>query len=189
MTASKASTPQSVAVSGRLTSPSFAVRVTPLVEIAVFIQVGERIGLWPTLAVVILTAVIGTALLRAQGLATLRRAQESLEQQAFPINEVFDGACLLFAGALLLTPGFVTDGVGFLLFVPAFRGLIRKMLAQYLVRSGRIFVSAHGTGSRNGEPGEGRRDGDVIDGEFTDITPAAGDLPPKRDGTSPWSRK
>ncbi|MFQ5974043.1 MAG: FxsA family protein, partial [Alphaproteobacteria bacterium] len=81
----------------------------PLIEIAVFIQVGGIIGLWPTIAVVVLTAVIGAALLREQGSATLTRAQREMAERRIPVRELFDAVCLLLAGALLLTPGFVTD--------------------------------------------------------------------------------
>ena len=102
----------------------------PIVEIAVFIEVGGRLGLWPTLATVILTAMAGTALLRQQGLATLQRVHESLEANRFPMAEVFDGLCLLVAGALLLTPGFVTDAAGLLLFVPAVRGALRRAFGR-----------------------------------------------------------
>ena len=92
--------------------------VIPIVEIAVFIEVGGRIGLWNTVAVVIITAMIGTWLLRSQGLKTLESARRNMERQVFPVAELFDGICLLLAGGLLLSPGFVTDAFGFLLFVP-----------------------------------------------------------------------
>ena len=71
----------------------------PIIEIVLFIEVGGRIGLGPTISVVVLTAFAGTFLLRQQGLATLRRAQASLEENRFPLDEVFDGLCLVGAGA------------------------------------------------------------------------------------------
>ncbi len=92
--------------------------LVPIIEIAIFIEVGGEIGLWNTLAVVVLTAIVGTWMLRAQGMRTLRSAQDSLARQVFPVSEVFDGLCLLVGGALLLTPGFLTDALGFLLFQP-----------------------------------------------------------------------
>ena len=92
--------------------------LVPLIEIAVFIKVGGWIGLWPTLALIVLTAVLGTWQLRAQGIATLARARSQMERGVMPARELFDGLCLLVAGALLLTPGFVTDAMGGLLFVP-----------------------------------------------------------------------
>ena len=105
----------------------------PILEIAVFVEVGGRIGLGPTLAVVVATALAGAALLRHQGLATLHRARHSLAEGRMPMAEVFDGLCLIFAGALLLTPGFVTDGVGLLLFVPGLRAVLRALLGRRLV--------------------------------------------------------
>ena len=144
----------------------------PMIEIAVFIEVGGRIGLGPTLVTVILTAVIGTALLRRQGLATLVRAQESMALGRFPVAEVFDGLCLLVAGALLLTPGFVTDAVGLLLFVPVVRAALRQALGRYLLASGRVTVWADGPeAAGNGGSGGGT----VIDGDFQEV-------PEPRDG-------
>ena len=136
----------------------------PIMEIAVFIEVGGRIGLWPTIFIVIATAVIGTSLLRHQGLATLIRAQESLQKGDFPVHEVFDGFCLLVAGALLLTPGFVTDGVGLLLFAPPVRAVLARAAWRYMVRHGRIDINSSPPGS-----------GPVIDGEF--------DIVDKEDGS------
>ena len=117
-----------------------ALIVVPMAEIALFVQVGGAIGLWPTLAIVVATAVAGTALLRAQGVSTLRRAQASLDKGVFPVAEVFDGLCLLVAGALLLTPGFFTDTVGLLLFVPAARALLRELLWRWLRARGDVRV-------------------------------------------------
>lgn len=137
----------------------------PLIEIAVFIEVGGLIGLWPTLAIIVATAVAGTMLLRVQGLATLARAQHSLNRQQFPVKEVFDGLCLLLAGALLLTPGFVTDTLGFLLFVPPLRAMLRSALWNYLKSVGRVTVNMDGDGPA----------GDVIDGDFREVNPDESD--------------
>lgn len=169
----------------------------PLLEIGVFIEVGERIGLWPTIATVVLTAMMGTALLRHQGLATIGRVQQSLEAGRMPLTEMFDGLCLVLAGALLLTPGFVTDAVGFLLFVPPFRALLRTAIAAYLIRSGRVHATVNmGPGGPGGGPGGpggpgtrpppgGPADGPVIDGDYQDVTPNpdAGRLDGGRPGT------
>ena len=138
----------------------------PIVEIAVFIEVGGRLGLWPTLATVILTAMAGTALLRQQGLATLQRVHESLEANRFPMAEVFDGLCLLVAGALLLTPGFVTDAAGLLLFVPAVRVALRRAFGRYLVASGRLDAWTEKPG-----PFASGGGGTVIDGEYHEVPP------------------
>ena len=86
----------------------------PIVEIGLFIEIGGWIGLWPTIGVVIVTAFAGTTLLRLQGLSVLQRVQESANRNELPVQEVFDGLCLLVAGVLLLTPGFFTDLIGFL---------------------------------------------------------------------------
>lgn len=138
----------------------------PVVEIAVFVKVGGVIGLWPTIAIVILTALAGSALLRYQGLTTFIKAQQHLAQGRMPLAEVFDGLCLLFAGALLLTPGFVTDIVGLLLFVPPFRAGLRNVVGRWLAASGRVHVQSSGF---DGRP-QGPRGPDVIEGEYTDLT-------------------
>ena len=157
----------------------------PLLEIAVFIQVGGLIGLWPTLGIVVLTAVIGTWQLRAQGLATLARGRAQLDAGQLPKRELFDGICLLFAGALLLTPGFVTDSFGFLLFVPAFRNWLREVLGRHVMAGAETRVWVQGEEVHPGRPPGGD---DVIDGEFTDVTPAEADRQIKgggRDGQRP----
>jgi UPF0716 protein FxsA len=150
-----------------------ALVITPIVEIAVFIEIGGEIGLWPTLAIVVITAMAGTALLRAQGIATLAQAQHSLARGEFPIRQVFDGACLLVAGALLLTPGFVTDGIGLALFLPPVRDFLRRRL----LASGRIHVDAGADASARPEPP--RQDG-VIEGEFHEVERDRDGEPPRR---------
>lgn len=162
----------------------------PIIEIAVFIQVGDIIGLWSTIAVVIVTAVIGTALLRQQGLSTLMRAQATMNEGRVPAEELFDGACLLLAGAFLLTPGFVTDSVGFLLFLPPFRKLLRSKAKGFIQRHGNIhIVGANGetmqTGPGFGQSphhphGEQTQDSTVIDADFEEVSP---------NPDSPWSGK
>ncbi len=144
----------------------------PIVEIAVFIQVGDWIGLWPTLAVVILTAVAGTALLRQQGLSILFRIQENLEANRVPVRELFDGVCLVIAGALLLTPGFVTDTIGFVLFVPPARAAIAAWIAARMVARADVRFHTTQSGPRPGPGG-----GPVIDGEFEDISDPTRDTP------------
>ena len=178
----------------------------PILEIAVFIQAGEAFGLWPTLGAVILTAVIGSAMLRHQGLSILARAQKSLAAGEAPIAEVFDGVCLVVGGALLLTPGFVTDTVGFLLLVPAIRRYARNWFLWYLASSGRVHVwtsgqgPAPGGGPSPGNAGPGGRSpggkssgGTVIDGDFEVIDDEApAEKEPGRDdrnlGKSRWGK-
>jgi len=150
----------------------------PIAEIAVFIDVGERIGLGPTLVVVVLTAIMGTALLRMQGFAVLIKAQASLQENRFPLNELFDGLCLVFAGALLLTPGFVTDSVGFLLFVPPFRALLRMWATRVFTARGQIHMGTTGGPGPQHEPRRDEFGSIVIDGDFSDVTESkAGENP------------
>ncbi len=149
----------------------------PVIEIGLFVQVGGMIGLWPTLAIVILTAVLGTALLRHQGLDTLRRVQDSLAHDRLPVAEMFDGLCLLMAGALLLTPGFMTDAFGFLLFVPPFRAVAAHAIGRYVLSHGRVHVHASTMGSGPGpDPRRRAGGGPVIDGDFEEVAPEAATL-------------
>ena len=143
-----------------------ALIAVPMVEIGLFIVVGTRIGLWPTLSLVVLTAIVGTALLRAQGISVLRRAQAALARSEMPVVELIEGACLLFAGALLLTPGFATDAFGLLLLIPA----VRLGMGRYIWRR----LSAHGGVHIHAQGGAGRG-GPVIDGEFEDLSPDRSD--------------
>lgn len=155
---------------------------TPILEIAVFIEVGDRIGLWPTLAIVVATAIAGTSLLRYQGLTTLRRAQISLARQEFPMQEVFDGLCLLLAGALLLTPGFVTDAVGLALFVPPLRRLLQGFIRRWMMRSGNVNMFVGGQEGPDRPPDGTRRD-TVIEGEWEEVRPEPREDPkPPRNG-------
>ena len=106
----------------------------PLVEIYFLIQIGDVIGAGFTIFMVVLTALIGAALVRYQGVTTLARAQKELIKNRMPAMEVIEGAFLLLAGALLLTPGFVTDALGFLLLVsPLRQNLIRRFLQARVV--------------------------------------------------------
>ncbi len=113
--------------------------VVPIVEIAVFILVGQQIGLGLTLALILATAVIGIILLRQQGFNVLERLREDVNAGRVPAAAMADGVLVLVAGILLLTPGFVTDAIGFLLFVPAVRDWVWRVIApMFLARlSGR----------------------------------------------------
>lgn len=102
----------------------------PIIEIGLFIQVGGFIGLWPTLLIVIGTAIAGTALLRAQGFGVMARAQEALNRGEVPVDQAIHGVFLLVAGLLLLTPGFMTDAMGFALFVPPVRLALGRFIWQ-----------------------------------------------------------
>ncbi|MBN1377756.1 MAG: FxsA family protein [Gammaproteobacteria bacterium] len=105
--------------------------VVPIVEMYVLLQVGSVIGAIPTIAMVVFTAMLGSVIIRIQGLATFLRFREKTLRGEMPAEEMLTGMALLVAGALLLTPGFVTDAVGFLLLVPAVRRyLLKRIIAQ-----------------------------------------------------------
>lgn len=167
----------------------------PLAEIAVFIKVGEIIGLLWTILLVILTAIVGVALLKQQGLATFARAQEALDAGRLPVDSVLDGVCLLVAGAFLLTPGLITDSAGFLLLVPAFRRALARWAIEKLSKHGSIQVKTFGGGPDPGADRPGRGEGPVIDGNYVrvddnedrskaDRRKGTGKKPDRR---SPWS--
>lgn len=134
----------------------------PIAEIAVFIEAGDRIGLWPTVAAIVATAVIGMFIIRLQGLAVIRRAQENLQADRFPGREIFDGLCLVLAGAMLVTPGFITDTIGFLLLIVP----LRRWAGT------RAWRAAERRGFTMAPPGlhEQPARGAVINGEFHDVT-------------------
>ncbi len=127
--------------------------VVPLAEIYVLLEVGSLIGALPTVGAVVLTAVIGAALVRVQGFSTLAQIRESLDRGEVPAVALVEGAFLLVAGALLLTPGFITDAVGFACLCPPLR---RFLITEYLLE--KLIVA----GRRSRRP----RDSDVIEGEF-----------------------
>lgn len=135
--------------------PLFAIifLLVPIVEIYLLIQVGQVIGAGWTILLVVLTAVIGVWLLRIQGLSTLTRAQQKLQENELPAREILEGMGLLVAGALLLTPGFFTDAVGFLLLFPPTRIWLAGRIAE------RMIVTA----AAGQHPGSARKQ-DVIEG-------------------------
>ena len=147
--------------------------IVPLAEIATFIAVGERLGLPTTLITVLLTAIIGTWLLRAQGFSVLNRVQAALARGELPIAEVFQGACLLFAGALLLTPGFLTDALGFAMFVPPIRDFLGRLSLSWFMRSGKAHVHVEGHRTRSRTQSDGTRrtppDPEILEAEFEEI--------------------
>ncbi len=127
--------------------------LVPLFEIYLLIQVGGVIGAGWTIFLVVFTAVIGVWLLRIQGISTLMRAQERMRANEMPAQEMLEGMGLVVAGALLLTPGFFTDAVGFLLLFPPTRIWLIKRIASRMVVSGGAHVYTHSS-----------RQHDVIDG-------------------------
>ena len=130
--------------------------LVPLLEIYLLIEIGSLIGAAWTVVGVVGTAALGAALVRRQGLAALARFRSATQSGELPALTIMEGLALLVAGALLLTPGFFTDAVGFLLLTPPLRQvLIRRWLA------GRAVVSGRST--------QGKRDSGVVEGEFRRI--------------------
>ena len=130
----------------------------PLIEIYLFIKVGAVIGALPTVLLVIVTALAGVSLLRAQGLRTLARLQREVSTGQLPAAAMLEGAALIAGGALLLTPGFLTDAMGFLCLVPITRrSIIAYLINNITVTSSRFY--AQSSASR-------RHDPNVIEGEY-----------------------
>lgn len=143
----------------------------PLIEIALFIQIGGAIGLGWTLATVVLTAVLGTVLVRNQGIHAMSQLRSSFSDLRDPTEPLVHGAMILFSGALLLTPGFFTDAVGFLLLVPGVRA------AAYKAIRARIKVArfeSERTPRPDYSPRGHNRHGDVIEGDYSEVTPDHG---------------
>jgi UPF0716 protein FxsA len=104
--------------------------VVPIAELAVIIQVGEAIGVWWTLALLIADSILGSMLMRSQGRAAWRRFNDVTRAGRVPAREVLDGALVIFGGALLLTPGFITDILGLALLLPPTRAVVRAVLVR-----------------------------------------------------------
>ena len=145
--------------------------VIPIIEIFFLIKVGEVIGAFPTIILVVLTAVIGAGLLRQQGLSTLARFQQNISAGKLPAQEMVEGIMLAVGGALLMTPGFVTDTMGFLCLLP----FSRKYIAANIIKRSGAKISAGMSGGFTGSAGgfyqqaNHRADEDVVEGEFTEV--------------------
>lgn len=136
----------------------------PIVEIAVLIKVGGLLGFLPTIGIVILTAVLGTAMLRAQSMSTLASVQSKLNAGEVPALQMMEGVALLIGGVLLLTPGFVTDAIGFFCLVPTTR---RWLIKRILARSNLVVMSSAQYRDGQAESQSSRpSNGDVIEGEY-----------------------
>ncbi len=108
--------------------------ILPAIELAVLIEVGRHIGILATLALIVTTGVLGAYLARSQGLAVLRQMRVETAAGRLPAEPLVDGVIILLAGAVLLTPGFLTDIAGFLCLIPAFRRMVKAMLWRKLNR-------------------------------------------------------
>ena len=103
----------------------------PIIEISIFITIGSKIGIFNTIAIILLTAIIGIFLVRRQGLSLLFNAQKNLQSGIFPKNEIIGGIFLLISGLLLITPGFFTDLIGFSFFVGSVRNFVSNIAYNY----------------------------------------------------------
>jgi UPF0716 protein FxsA len=131
--------------------------VVPIVELYVIVQVGEAIGLWPTLALLLADALLGSFLLKHQGRGAWRRFNEALAQRRFPGREVVDGLLIVVGGTLLLAPGFITDIFGLILLIPPTRAIVRSVLRRFTVgRFAIVGMSGGDPFGAGGAPG-GRR--------------------------------
>jgi UPF0716 protein FxsA len=134
----------------------------PIVEIYVIIQVGQAIGALWTIALLVADSILGSMLMRAQGRAAWRRFNAAIAEGRVPAREVLDGVLVIFGGALLLTPGFVTDVFGLLFLLPPTRALVRRLLVRRF--AGRFRVSA---------PPRGGGGGFDVDGTAHEVDPRA----------------
>jgi UPF0716 protein FxsA len=138
----------------------------PIAELAVIIQVGQAIGVWWTIGLLVADSLFGAWLMRHQGRATWRRFNEAVQVGRVPTREVLDGALVIFGGALLLTPGFITDILGFVLLLPPSRALVRGIVARRLAH--RMVASA--TRTRR-VPGDYDVEGTAVDIDSDRIEP------------------
>jgi UPF0716 protein FxsA len=150
--------------------------VVPIVELAILIRIGKAISLGPTLGIILLTGVVGAALAKREGLKTLARIQAELSAGTIPAGPMVDGLLILIAAALLVTPGVLTDVVGFLLLVPPARHRLRDALRRYLAK--RVTV-IHPDMSESFEQRQAHKE-DFIDVEAEEVCePSDGDELPR----------
>lgn len=152
--------------------------VVPILELAVIIQIGQAIGVLQTIALLIADSVLGAALMRSQGRAVWIRFNTALAEGRLPGREVMDGALVIFGGALLLTPGFLSDVLGLILLLPPTRAVVRKLLAA---RYGSRLMATAASGAQSRAFGFGGasppRYDDVVDSDATDVDPRHTELP------------
>ncbi len=131
--------------------------IVPIIELALFASVSEHIGIWTTVSLAFLTAIIGGGLVRHQGLQTLFSMRGSMDQGQMPLNDIFNGFCIVAAGALLITPGFLTDSIGFTLLIPPVRKVLRNIIRKHADISPNTYGQSH--------------DPNIIEGECIEIEP------------------
>src|SRR5919108_630184 len=142
----------------------------PIAELAVIIQVGQAIGVWWTIVILIADSVLGSMLMRSQGRAVWRRFNQTLQARRAPAREVADGVLVIFGGALLLTPGFLSDVVGLMFLLPPTRALIRRVFLRQAMK--RITVSMVGVTAP--PPRRRGRRADDVEGTAVDVDPRPG---------------
>ena len=135
----------------------------PIAELAVIIQVGQAIGVWWTIAILVADSILGSLLMRSQGRAAWRRFSDALAAGRTPAREVADGVLVIFGGALLLTPGFLSDVCGLLLLLPPTRAVIRRLFLRQAMR--RLTLSM----ARPRAPRRPRRSDDDLEGTAVDV--------------------
>jgi UPF0716 protein FxsA len=163
--------------------------VLPIAELYVIVQVAQGIGILPTLALLLLDGFVGAALARSQGRAAWERFNRALAEGRVPARETFDGAMIIFGGALLLTPGFLTDILGLALLIPPSRALLRGAIARLAKRRATIgWTVVSGPAGRGPGPGTGQRPGGFgrrpdydYEGSAREVSDPAGELPPRRE--------
>ncbi|MBL4799737.1 MAG: FxsA family protein [Oleispira sp.] len=150
--------------------------IIPLIELAVILKVNSFIGIGWTLGLIIITAFVGVKLLRRQGISTLLRANQKMQQGQIPAQELAEGFLLALAGALLLTPGFVTDAIGFTLLVPATRRVLvhrviafitPRMMSNTSFQSNSSFESGSFKDVNSQQDSQHRHDKITIEGEYS----------------------
>ncbi|WJG09250.1 FxsA family protein [Aliiglaciecola sp. LCG003] len=164
--------------------------ILPIAEIALLVNVGEQIGGWNTVAIVILTAFIGAYLVRQQGISTLLQAQQKMQSGVMPGQEMAEGLLLVVAGILLVTPGFITDFLGFMFCLPITRPFIAKGIMKHIkvgvVAGQQGYSQQQGAAQQWSQWQQSNRDGqdgDVIEGEYVDKD--ASDARKRLDNESP----
>jgi UPF0716 protein FxsA len=167
--------------------------VLPFAELMLIIKTGQIIGFWPTLAVLVAGAAIGSAIISRQGLTIVRRTQEAVARGRPPGGPVLDGAFTVLAGALLITPGFITDAIALLLLVPPLRRKVARALVRFLIERAQAQVKVYHVRGQDGGQGGGQGDsepagpaqsaagqgtGSIIEGEFVRL----GESPQRGEG-------
>jgi UPF0716 protein FxsA len=159
----------------------------PLIELAVLVKTGQAIGFWATMGIVVGTGLLGAHILMRQGWTTMRRMQEAVAKGQPPVAPVIDGAFLVVAGALLITPGLISDAAAILLLIPPVRRQVARWLVYVMVRQAQVrfaIVEAEGDGRQHGPnpSSSGKGPGPVIEGEFERMRDEEVTGPHRREG-------